>query len=101
MVKKGKKDKKKSKKKQQLSPEEEKDLLVTVLSTKCNMNKEDVLTAYDEFYLKYKDGFIQREEYINSMKVNDSMIRVNFLLFIYNLLLSSEHNDGGVPVPSL
>ena len=71
MVKKGKKDKKKSKKKQ-LSPEEEKDLLVTVLSTKCNMNKEDVLAAYDEFYLKYKDGFIQREEYIHSMKANHS-----------------------------
>ena len=68
MVKKSKKDKKKSKKKQ-ISPEEEKDLLMTLLATKCNMKKEDVEKSYDEFNLKYKDGFIQKDEYIQSMKV--------------------------------
>lgn len=68
MVKKSKKDKKKSKKKQ-ISPEEAKDLLMTALSSKCNMEKEDVEKSYDDFNLKYKDGFIQKEEYIQSMKV--------------------------------
>merc|ERR1712150_152822 len=79
MAKKAKKDKKKSKKKQQLTPEEEKDLLVSVLATKCNMKKEDVEEAYDDFYLKYKEGFIEREEYIQSMKntmMAESLFRV-------------------------
>ena len=73
MVKKSKKDKKKSKKKQ-ISPEEAKDLLMTALSSKCNMEKEDVEKSYDDFNLKYKDGFIQKEEYIQSMKVRNVRI---------------------------
>ena len=68
MVKKS--NKRKSKKKKQVSPEEEKDLLMTLLASKCNMQKEDVEKSYDEFNLKYKDGFIQKEEYIQSMKVS-------------------------------
>ena len=95
MAKKAKKDKKKSKKKQQLTPEEEKDLLVSVLATKCNMKKEDVEEAYDDFYLKYKEGFIEREEYIQSMKVNEA-----FNTNLYNLR-RSEHDDGGVLVPGV
>ena len=95
MAKKAKKDKKKSKKKQQLTPEEEKDLLVSVLATKCNMKKEDVEEAYDDFYLKYKEGFIEREEYIQSMKVNEA-----FNTNMYNLR-HSEHDDGGVLVPGV
>ena len=73
MVKKSKKDKKKSKKKQ-ISPEEEKDQLMTLLACKCNMEKEDVEKSYDDFNLKYKDGFIQKEEYIQSMKVRNVRI---------------------------
>ena len=69
MVKKVKNAKKKSKKKQALSPEEEKTRIVTVLATKCNMKIEDVEEAFEKFHLEYKDGFIKREEYIQSRKV--------------------------------
>ena len=84
MVKKSKKDKKKSKKKQ-ISPEEEKDLLMTLLATKCNMKKEDVEKSYDEFNLKYKDGFIQKDEYIQSMKVTN----VSFIFFSQNCIVQN------------
>ena len=95
MVKKSKKDKKKSKKKQ-ISPEEEKDLLMTLLATKCNMKKEDVEKSYDEFNLKYKDGFIQKDEYIQSMKV------INVIsTFSLSKLYCPEHHDGRVSVPSV
>ena len=95
MVKKSKKDKKKSKKKQ-ISPEEEKDLLMTLLATKCNMKKEDVEKSYDEFNLKYKDGFIQKDEYIQSMKVTNVS-----LIFSLSKLYCPEHHDGRVSVPSV
>lgn len=81
MVKKSKKSKKSKKK--QISPEEEKDLLMTLLSTKCNMKKEDVEKSYDEFNLKYKDGFIQKDEYIRSMKVRN-------VIFIFHLTVLSR-----------
>ena len=91
MVKKSKKDKKKSKKKQ-ISPEEEKDLLVTLLATKCNMEKEDVEKSYDDFNLKYKDGFIQKDEYIQSMKVTNVSIIIFISLncFLQNTMMAES-----------
>ena len=91
MVKKSKKDKKKSKKKQ-ISPEEEKDLLVTLLAAKCNMEKEDVEKSYDDFNLKYKDGFIQKDEYIQSMKVTNVSIIIFISLncFLQNTMMAES-----------
>ena len=77
MARKVKGDKKKSKKKQALTPEEEKTRMITVLATKCNLKTEDVEEAYDKFHSKYKDGFIKREEYIQSRKVN-KILSLNF-----------------------
>ena len=56
---------------------------MTLLSTKCNMKKEDVEKSYDEFNLKYKDGFIQKDEYIRSMKVRN-------VIFIFHLTVLSR-----------
>ena len=75
MVKKS--NKRKSKKKKQVSPEEEKDLMMTLLATKCNMKKEEVEKSYDDFNMKYKDGFIQKEEYIQSMKVSTQSLCIS------------------------
>ena len=77
MARKVKGDKKKSKKKQALTPEQEKTRMITVLATKCNLKTEDVEEAYDKFHSKYKDGFIKREEYIQSRKVN-KILSLNF-----------------------
>ena len=44
----------------------EKNAVVSSLMIKCDKSKEEVVEAYDEFYLKHKDGFILNEEYINS-----------------------------------
>ena len=77
MARKVKGDKKKSKKKQALTPEEERTRMITVLATKCNLKTEDVEEAYDKFHSKYKDGFIKREEYIQSRKVK-KILSLNF-----------------------
>ena len=47
------------------------------------MKKEDVEKSYDEFNLKYKDGFIQKDEYIRSMKVRN-------VIFIFHLTVLSR-----------
>ena len=67
MAKKGKKGKKKAKR--SLSPEEQKEELVSALVAKCEMTEEEVLQAYDEFYEKNKKGFIGRDEFVSSRKV--------------------------------
>ena len=89
MVKKSKKDKKKSKKKQ-ISPEVEKDHLVSLLATKCNMEKEEVEKSYDDFNLKYKDGFIQKDEYIQSMKVRNVSIILSLSCFVQNTMMAES-----------
>ena len=43
---------------QPLDPIEEKKQLVAALMVKCDKTEEEVLEAYDEFYLKHEDGFI-------------------------------------------
>ena len=53
-----------------LSPEEEKKELVSALMVKCHKTEEEVLMAYEEFYLKHEDGFISKEEYTNAKRVN-------------------------------
>ena len=65
---------KKSKKKaadaaKKLSPEEEKQLMISVLMVKCNLSEEELLKAYDDFYTDYPDGVISKDKYIASIKV--------------------------------
>ena len=49
---------------------DEKKELVAALMVKCDKTEEEVLEAYDEFYLKHEDGFISKEEYTNAKRVN-------------------------------
>ena len=53
---------------QPLDPIEEKKQLVAALMVKCDKTEEEVLEAYDEFYLKHEDGFIGKDEFTNSLQ---------------------------------
>ena len=49
---------------------DEKKEIIAALIVKCDKTEEEVLKAYEEFHLKYENGFISREEFTNSTKVN-------------------------------
>ena len=56
----------------------EKKAVVSSLVIKCNKSEEEVAVAYDEFHLKYKDGFIPNEEYINSTQTSVRLTKGSF-----------------------
>ena len=80
IVKKEKKLNRKGKLMISLSPEEEKKELVSALMVKCHKTEEEVLMSYEEFYLKHEDGFISKEEYTHSKRVNVDQLS----LHLYN-----------------
>ena len=52
----------------------EKKAVVSSLMIKSEKTEKEVLEAYDDFHLKYKDGSISNEEYINSTPTKGSMM---------------------------
>ena len=47
----------------------EKEELVHALMAKCDKTEEEVLEAFDAFYIEHEEGFITKEEYTSSKSV--------------------------------
>ena len=67
MARKTKKGKKKTKK---MSPEEEKEAMLSAMMVKFGMSREDIEAAYQLFNDENPEGVISKEKYISSIKVN-------------------------------
>ena len=76
MTRKTKKGKKKTKK---MSPEEEKEAMLSAMMIKFGMSREDIEAAYQLFNDENPEGVISKEKYISSIKVNSQ----NLLSFVY------------------
>ena len=76
MARKTKKGKKKTKK---MSPEEEKEAMLSAMMIKFGISREDIETAYQLFNDENPEGVISKEKYISSIKVNSQ----NLLSFVY------------------
>ena len=76
MARKTKKGKKKTKK---MSPEEEKEAMLSSMMVKFGMSREDIEAAYQLFNDENPEGVISKEKYISSIKVNSQ----NLLSFVY------------------
>ena len=74
MARKTKKGKKKTKK---MSPEEEKEAMLSAMMIKFGMSREDIEAAYQLFNDENPEGVISKEKYISLIKVNSQ----NLLLF--------------------
>ena len=63
----------------------EKQELVSALMVKCGKREEEVLQAYDEFYVKHEDGVISKEDYTNSKGVGFFLLHnnINHCLFAF------------------
>ena len=56
----------------------EKKAVISSLMIKCDKPRDEVREAYEEFHLKYKDGVINNDDYINSMPAKVESIKLTF-----------------------